>query len=73
MSWRPPFAAILAFGLPWHAHGAADSPYSGQETREIKALSKEELSVLLVAGEGTLSVAGTNRNEGLADLRNRSQ
>jgi hypothetical protein len=41
----------LAFPARLLAQGHASSPYSGQETREIKALSPEEIRAL-AAGEG---------------------
>jgi Spy/CpxP family protein refolding chaperone len=47
------FAVICVAGFTWaqHEHASSPSPYAGQETREIKALSGEEMAQYL-AGEG---------------------
>lgn len=50
MMWKWIYIAAFCF-LPLHAWAADTSPYAGQEKREIKALSKEEVEGYL-AGNG---------------------
>ena len=64
-------AAVL--GAPWavaqhaghHSHGAKASPYAGEQSREIKALSEREVEDLLAgAGMGMAKAAELNRYPG---------
>ena len=56
-------AALAASALAQHQHGA--SPYAGQQSREIKALSEDEVKQLLAgAGMGFAKAAELNRYPG---------
>ncbi|HEX5129150.1 MAG TPA: periplasmic heavy metal sensor [Usitatibacter sp.] len=63
---------VLALGAPWalaqhgghHSHGQA-SPYAGQQSREVKAISEQEMKDLLAgAGMGMAKAAELNRYPG---------
>lgn len=56
-------AAVAQHGH--HSHGGSASPYAGQQSREIKALSEQELKDLLAgAGMGLAKAAELNRYPG---------
>ena len=64
-------AALLGAAMPAGAqqghtgHGASASPYAGQQSRDIKALSEQEVSDLLAgAGMGFAKAAELNRYPG---------